>query len=1068
MPLDLTQARLAVPLLEKYFFSRSDTVAIGQKGENPQPAGASLRAILSTHVAGKHAPPAVVRPQSKQTLHAAGIGHFRVGSYCLNAESEVRWLCLDFDAGSGHANALEDPTGTALAAQDAFTARGVPAYLERSGGGHGWHVWVFFRDLVPAAKARRLAFHLAPKDALLADGGVADPKSGQGIEIFPKQNRVTKGGLGNLVWLPWWCDATPGGNVFMRVSPETGALEPWFPEDFDTLDEAQLDAAIAALDTEAAARAPVAALGDPTIDVGAFEFPPDETSASPDWKQWRLQAVAALSLESVYGKWITGEHSSPGWLQCRDPWSPSGDQNPSAGVADGSGEAERGTFHSFRSGQSMSVFDFLVRSGKAAGFADALKQVAALVRVAMPERPRLATAAPASSGAGTPPIAAPQASTQPPAAAPAPEKLPRIVTNGRQLRHIVGDAWRAIHHRNRARLTLFRRGGRMVRLSRVERPSPQVFIEQLDEAASYGVLMKTADWVRAGQEGEFAVPPIKDVSRELLSSPHPELPELEGIIEAPVFGSGGDLVSTPGYNARNCVWYEPHAELDGIGVPAAPTEAEVADARSLLLDDLLVDFPFVSDSDRAHCVAAIMLPFVRRLINGCTPLHAFEAPAKGCGKNLLCECVAMIATGRQAEVSAIPEADDEMRKSITARLSGGASILLLDNARERVPVDSPSLAAALTAQIWSDRLLGQSRTLRLPNNVTWLLTGNNPRFSMEIARRTIRIRIDPKMDRAWLRKNFKHVPLKGWIAANRASLVRAVLVLVQAWIAAGRPLGSQRLGSFEEWSEVLGGILGVAGIPGFLGNLEGLYENSDAEGEEWRQFVTVWWQTHGSEAKRAAELNELCEREDLMPSVRGSGLPKAQHMRLAKALSNARDRVFGYLRIVQSKDLKVKACLYALVTQDPGESDPHNYRSGGASASPKGPSQLDLLPDDDSRRVVPDTTRLPPAGPPANATPANSIAGDDPSGLAGGAGGSPRPTCARAGAHIHAHTREIDFHPPHHPHHPPDSAEHSECGTCDADNLAGGGRVVPVPPAKDADLSQFADPDDEPGEEDEP
>jgi hypothetical protein len=1063
MPLDLAQARLAVPLLERYFFSRSDAVAIGEKGRTPQPAGASLRAVLSTHVAGIQAPPATVRLQSKHKLFAAGIGHFRVGSYCLNEESRVRWLCLDFDAGSGHANALDDPTGTALAAQDAFAARGVSAYLERSGGGHGWHVWVFFRDPVPAAKARRLAFHLAPRDALLADGRVADPKSGHGIEVFPKQDRVTKGGFGNLVWLPWWCDAAPDGNVFMRVSHETGALEPWFPEDFETLEEAQLDATLAALDAEAAARVPIAASGDPTIDVAAFEFPPDEASASPDWKQWRIRAVAALSLESVYGQWLTGEHSSPGWLQCRDPWSPSGDQNPSAGVADGTGEAERGTFHSFRSGQSMSVFDFLARSGKAGGFADALKQVAALVRVAMPEKQAGVRRPEAGGSASTP--SASSSGLQPQAPG-----LPRIVTNGRQLRHIVGDAWRAIHHRNRARLALFRRGARMVRLFRVERPSPQVFIEQLDEAASYGVLMRSADWVRAGQEGEFPVPPIKDVARELLSSPHPELPELEGIIEAPAFGSGGDLVSAPGYNARNCVWYEPHAELDGIGVPAAPTEAEVADARALLLDELLVDFPFVSDSDRAHCVAAIMLPFARRLINGCTPLHAFEAPAKGCGKNLLCECVAMIATGRQAEVSAIPEADDEMRKAITARLSGGASILLLDNARERVPVDSPSLAAALTAQIWSDRLLGQSRTLRLPNNATWLLTGNNPRFSMEIARRAVRIRIDPKMDRAWLRKNFRHVPLKGWIAANRASLVRAVLVLVQAWIAAGRPLGSQRLGSFEEWSEVLGGILSVAGIPGFLGNLEELYENSDAEGEEWRQFVTVWWQTHGSEAKRAAELNELCEKEDLMPSVRGSGLPKAQHMRLAKALSNARDRVFGCLRIVQSKDLKVKACLYALVTQDPGESNPHPDRSGGANPLSEGPSQLDLLPDDDpSRRVVPDTTRQPPAGPPANATQANSNAGEAPSELAGGAGGSPRPPCARAGAHAHAHTRaENDFHPPHHTHHTPGSAEDSESEGYDTGGLAGGQRVVPGPPARAADLSQFADPDDEPSEEDDP
>ncbi|MDX2177665.1 MAG: hypothetical protein SF028_14475, partial [Candidatus Sumerlaeia bacterium] len=509
--------------------------------------------------------------------------------------------------------------------------------------------------------------------------------------------------------------------------------------------------------------------------------------------------------------------------------------------------------------------------------------------------------------------------------------LPRIVTNGRQTRHIVADAWSAIHARNARSLSLFRRSGRIARIVRHEKPSPQATIELLDEAGAYGVLMRAADWVRAGDGGELAVPPVKEVAREILSSPHPQLPELDGIIEAPAFGADGSLVFAPGYNAPNAVWYEPHPCLQGLDVPAEPTPEDVAAARSLLIDDLLVDFPFVSPSDRAHAVAAMVLPFVRRMIHGCTPLHAFEAPAKGCGKNLLCECVAMIATGRQAEVAAIPDNDEEMRKAITSRLSGGASILLLDNARERVAIDSPALAAALTAQVWTDRYLGRTLTLRLPNTATWLLTGNNPKFSMELARRTVRIRIDPKTDRAWLRRGFKHVPLKSWIAENRRALVRAVLVLVQAWIAAGRPQGDARLGSFEEWSGAIGGILDVASIPGFLGNLEDLYESSDAEGEEWRAFVGSWWQAFGAEPKRAAELNELCEREDLMPAVRGTGVAKSQQIRLAKALSSARDRVFGGLRIVQRKDSKSKNWLYALAESDGDRPNDD-------------PEQLDLLP----------------------------------------------------------------------------------------------------------------------------
>jgi len=55
--------------------------------------------------------------------------------------------------------------------------------------------------------------------------------------------------------------------------------------------------------------------------------------------------------------------------------------------------------------------------------------------------------------------------------------------------------------------------------------------------------------------------------------------------------------------------------------PDEPTAEDITAARALLIDDLLVDFPFVDDSDRAHAIAAIILPFIRRMIDGPTPMH---------------------------------------------------------------------------------------------------------------------------------------------------------------------------------------------------------------------------------------------------------------------------------------------------------------------------------------------------------------------------------------------------------------------------------------------------------------
>ena len=75
----------------------------------------------------------------------------------------------------------------------------------------------------------------------------------------------------------------------------------------------------------------------------------------------------------------------------------------------------------------------------------------------------------------------------------------------------------------------------------------------------------------------------------------------------------------------------------------------------------------------------------------------------------------------------------------------------------------------------------------------------------------------------------------------------ACLTLGRAWIAAGMPRHQKTIGSFEGWAQVMGGILQVAGVPGFLGNLKEMYERADAEGAVWRVFVALWWDRFGTQ-----------------------------------------------------------------------------------------------------------------------------------------------------------------------------------------------------------------------------
>ncbi|MBI5545156.1 MAG: hypothetical protein HY901_14800, partial [Deltaproteobacteria bacterium] len=772
----------------------------------------------------------------------------------------------------------------ALAAQDAFAARGLPAFLERSGGGKGWHLWCFFETPILAAAAQSLGRALAPRNVPLANGGVADARAIKGIEVFPKQPKIRQDGLGNLLWLPWWHGAPEGSNQFFQRGAD-GKLEPFVPEDFQTAKAAAVEEALKAL-------------APPPPAVKPQKPRPQQRpagSSDPAWATWRTDALAALPLEAVYGSWLTGKQAGSGWLECRDPSSATGDQNPSASVAEGTGEAERGAFHSFITSRTISVFDFLVEHGGIPDFRSACDKVAALSGVSLPaakaEPPK-----PGSSGGGS-------------------DARPEIQTNNRQLRDVISDAWKAVKGANK-RPTLFLRSGTLARLARAD---DGLRIETMDEPATYGYLARIADWMKVTEDAVTNVSPVRDVARDMLAYPHSGLPALEAVVAAPVFDREGALVMARGYHAGARLWYEPEG-FTVAPVPERPSEADVVAARTLLLDDLLVDFPFAADSDRAHALGALILPFVRRMVAGCTPIHLVEAPTPGSGKGLLGDLVSLISIGRVCEPTTFTADEDEARKKITSILLKAQPVILLDNIRNGL--DSAQLASALTAETWSDRILGQTRMIDLPNRATWIVTANNPHLSLEIARRCVRIRLDAKTDRPWARSGFKHSPLRDWARANRSNLVHALLTLIRAWIAAGRPSGRRSLGSFESWAGVVGGLLDVAGVQGFLGNTEQLYEAADAEGQEWREFVTAWWDKHGEVWVSATDLLTLAVERDLLGAAIGDKSSRSQKIRLGKALSAARDRRFGEWCVVIGRNTDGNAAKYRLVKGGDANGDP--------------------------------------------------------------------------------------------------------------------------------------------------
>jgi hypothetical protein len=471
--------------------------------------------------------------------------------------------------------------------------------------------------------------------------------------------------------------------------------------------------------------------------------------------------------------------------------------------------------------------------------------------------------------------------------------LPNIDVTVGDLAVLTAHAWDAIRKANEPPF-LFRHGDLPSRIEQDD--AGRSILREVNLDRMRHALARVAFWHKWKEDssGEVvprpAYPPVA-VVRDVLASPDPDLPVLTRIVYVPVFGPGGTVLHAPGYHPDARVFYESQG-LVVPDVPDVPSEAHVASAREVILTEWLGDFPFDSPADCAAAVALFLLPFCRDLVEGPTPLHVIEKPTPGTGASLMVELFSIVATNAPPRVMTEGGDEDEWRKRITATLLESPTFLVVDNLRRRL--DSAAFSAALTADTWSDRMLGFTRKISLPVRCCWICTGNNPSFSNEISRRSVPIRLDAKVDRPWQRdrETFRQPDIPAWTRAHRGELVWAALVLIRKWVTDGRPKESAvTLGSYGSWVETLGGILKSAGIPAFLDNLVTFYERADEESQNWLALVDAWWEQHGEEKVTTAQIFQLIVDQGLDFPL-GKGSEQAQKVRLGFELRHARSRRF--------------------------------------------------------------------------------------------------------------------------------------------------------------------------------
>lgn len=372
----------------------------------------------------------------------------------------------------------------------------------------------------------------------------------------------------------------------------------------------------------------------------------------------------------------------------------------------------------------------------------------------------------------------------------------------------------------------------------LERVQPVFLRALMEEAAEFRRLKADGASTRSGC-------PADVVAGYQQSAGLWRLPKLRKVIQVPTIRADGSILQEPGYDPSTSLVYDPA----GVVFPEVPTTPTRDDARSAI-DTMLGPvrhYSFVDSWDQSVWLAALITSFVRWLLPS-APMFVFDAPVRGAGKGKLVNVISTVATGGWPAILTYVDDPNEQRKRIFALLMKGTPIINVDNVDR--PLGGATLCTVLTEPALEDRVLGESKTARVPTTATWLATGNNVVVSGDLTRRVLISRIDPAVERPEdLRFPFEPV---AYAQQNRPQIVAAVLTLLRAYAAAGYPACDLTpFGSFEEWSDRVRAPLVWAGEEDPVLGREAV-DAADSESDRCRLLIESWHELFGDKPMSVA------------------------------------------------------------------------------------------------------------------------------------------------------------------------------------------------------------------------
>ena len=283
------------------------------------------------------------------------------------------------------------------------------------------------------------------------------------------------------------------------------------------------------------------------------------------------------------------------------------------------------------------------------------------------------------------------------------------------------------------------------------------------------------------------------------------LPCVQGVVTAPLVLRDGTLLAPDGLDRDRRMVFRIPPEMRAV-LPKPhdpiPTSEQTRNALSFLADEWLCD---VATDFRGKCILiALGLTILERALLPQRPAFFVTAGKRGGGKTTALEMVILAVTGRKPAAAAWSSSEDERRKALLAYLSEGVGSITFDNIPLGTVITCPTIEKILTAETYSDRVLGHTENRTVPALTVLTFTGNNIHAKGDLASRSLNARLEVERSDPENRP-FKHSNPIAWTLDHRGKILRAMYVLLL-----GNPQlkdSKEERTRFKEWWHLVGSAI---------------------------------------------------------------------------------------------------------------------------------------------------------------------------------------------------------------------------------------------------------------------